>query len=274
MCDLAKQILVTGGAGYIGSHTVVEMLTEGMVPVVLDNLVNAKKGAPPPTAPRPHILGWVPAARMSRPTLHPDPACRVAQARGGDYRQAGQVCRDRPPRRGRPQHPVRRGTRHATPPPPPPRHHHHATTTTRRHTTTPPPINTTTARYRTTRRRAAVDSSMSNATANPTPRIQQRPPRNANHPACAWRSRAWREPALSGGGTQAGRWSHPFQMAHGSSVPPSSSGLSQRSHLTPTCTHILPPTHTSATPRTTHPTHRDHASAAAITLLGCRCRAE
>lgn len=45
MADLTKKILVTGGAGYIGSHTVVEMLAENMVPVVLDNLVNAKKEA-------------------------------------------------------------------------------------------------------------------------------------------------------------------------------------------------------------------------------------
>lgn len=43
MCDLAKPILITGGAGYIGSHTVVEMVTAGMQPVILDNLVNAKK---------------------------------------------------------------------------------------------------------------------------------------------------------------------------------------------------------------------------------------
>eukprot|EP00040_Diaphanoeca_grandis_P027136 m.153760 g.153760 ORF g.153760 m.153760 type:complete len:346 (-) comp30847_c0_seq1:193-1230(-) len=43
MCDLTKKILITGGAGYIGSHTVVEMLEVGMVPVVLDNLLNSSK---------------------------------------------------------------------------------------------------------------------------------------------------------------------------------------------------------------------------------------
>ncbi|MDD2534340.1 MAG: UDP-glucose 4-epimerase GalE [Eubacteriales bacterium] len=36
-----KTILVTGGAGYIGSHTCVELLNEGYQVVVVDNLVNA-----------------------------------------------------------------------------------------------------------------------------------------------------------------------------------------------------------------------------------------
>lgn len=36
-------ILVTGGAGYIGSHTVVELLQRGDDVVIVDNLVNAKK---------------------------------------------------------------------------------------------------------------------------------------------------------------------------------------------------------------------------------------
>ena len=34
-------ILVTGGAGYIGSHTCVELLDAGYEVVVLDNLSNA-----------------------------------------------------------------------------------------------------------------------------------------------------------------------------------------------------------------------------------------
>ena len=34
-------ILVTGGAGYVGSHTVVELLEAGHKPIVVDNCVNA-----------------------------------------------------------------------------------------------------------------------------------------------------------------------------------------------------------------------------------------
>ena len=34
-----KKILVTGGAGYIGSHTVVELMKSGYEPVVIDNFI-------------------------------------------------------------------------------------------------------------------------------------------------------------------------------------------------------------------------------------------
>ncbi|GAB3221117.1 UDP-glucose 4-epimerase GalE [Algoriphagus aestuariicola] len=36
-----KKILITGGAGYIGSHSAVEMLKAGMEPVILDDLSNS-----------------------------------------------------------------------------------------------------------------------------------------------------------------------------------------------------------------------------------------
>lgn len=38
---MAKKILVTGGAGYIGSHTVLQLLLGGFNTVVVDNLDNA-----------------------------------------------------------------------------------------------------------------------------------------------------------------------------------------------------------------------------------------
>ncbi len=40
-----KNILVTGGAGFIGSHTSVELLNDGYEVIILDNLSNSKEGA-------------------------------------------------------------------------------------------------------------------------------------------------------------------------------------------------------------------------------------
>ena len=39
------KILVTGGAGYIGSHTVVELINKGFEPIVVDNLSNSRMEA-------------------------------------------------------------------------------------------------------------------------------------------------------------------------------------------------------------------------------------
>lgn len=36
-----RKILVTGGAGYIGSHTTLQLLLEGYAVVILDNLDNS-----------------------------------------------------------------------------------------------------------------------------------------------------------------------------------------------------------------------------------------
>ena len=36
-----SKILVTGGLGYIGSHTVVELVNAGYEPVIVDNLSNS-----------------------------------------------------------------------------------------------------------------------------------------------------------------------------------------------------------------------------------------
>ncbi|HZK22130.1 MAG TPA: NAD-dependent epimerase/dehydratase family protein, partial [Oscillospiraceae bacterium] len=38
-------ILITGGAGYIGSHTVVELLSGGYEIIIIDNLYNSSKTA-------------------------------------------------------------------------------------------------------------------------------------------------------------------------------------------------------------------------------------
>lgn len=40
-----KKILVTGGAGYIGSHTVVELVQAGYAPVIVDNFSNSEESA-------------------------------------------------------------------------------------------------------------------------------------------------------------------------------------------------------------------------------------
>ncbi|KDE39248.1 UDP-glucose 4-epimerase [Nitrincola lacisaponensis] len=40
-CGMTKTVLVTGGAGYIGSHTTVELLQAGCSVVILDNLCNS-----------------------------------------------------------------------------------------------------------------------------------------------------------------------------------------------------------------------------------------
>ena len=41
----SQKILITGGAGYIGSHTCVELLYEGYDVVVLDSLINSKRSS-------------------------------------------------------------------------------------------------------------------------------------------------------------------------------------------------------------------------------------
>jgi UDP-glucose 4-epimerase len=37
-----QKVLVTGGAGYIGSHTVVELISAGLLPVIIDNFSNSE----------------------------------------------------------------------------------------------------------------------------------------------------------------------------------------------------------------------------------------
>ena len=39
-----NKVLVTGGTGYIGSHTVIELLNDNQDVVIVDNLSNSKIG--------------------------------------------------------------------------------------------------------------------------------------------------------------------------------------------------------------------------------------
>ncbi len=40
---MKKKVLVTGGTGYIGSHTAVELIENGFDVVIIDNLYNSEK---------------------------------------------------------------------------------------------------------------------------------------------------------------------------------------------------------------------------------------
>lgn len=51
-------ILVTGGAGYIGSHTVVELIKAGHHPIIVDDLSNARRDVRDRIG---DITGWIPA---------------------------------------------------------------------------------------------------------------------------------------------------------------------------------------------------------------------
>ena len=44
---MADTILVTGGAGYIGSHVVVELARAGYAPVIADNFANSSPAVVP-----------------------------------------------------------------------------------------------------------------------------------------------------------------------------------------------------------------------------------
>ena len=42
-------IIVTGGAGYIGSHTIVELVANGFEPIIVDNFSNS----------HPEVISWL-----------------------------------------------------------------------------------------------------------------------------------------------------------------------------------------------------------------------
>jgi hypothetical protein len=64
-----QTVLVTGGAGYIGSHTVLELIKAGHRPVVLDNLSNSSAEA---------------LRRVARRAQHVDHGTSAREAVGGD----------------------------------------------------------------------------------------------------------------------------------------------------------------------------------------------
>lgn len=41
---MSKKVLVTGGAGYIGSHCVIELVNQGFDVVITDNWANSSRG--------------------------------------------------------------------------------------------------------------------------------------------------------------------------------------------------------------------------------------
>jgi len=62
---MSKQILVTGGTGYIGSHTVVELIQAGHEVVIIDNLSNSEIG----------VLDGIEAITGVKPEFHPIDLC-------------------------------------------------------------------------------------------------------------------------------------------------------------------------------------------------------
>lgn len=67
-----KKILVTGGTGYIGSHTVVELINAGYEPVIIDNLSNSS----------PKIIDQIKKITGARPEFHNFDLCDEKLTRG------------------------------------------------------------------------------------------------------------------------------------------------------------------------------------------------
>jgi UDP-glucose 4-epimerase len=61
----SKRILVTGGMGYIGSHTVVSLLDQGYRPILLDNLCNSNRA----------VLEGIESITGHKPELHEIDMC-------------------------------------------------------------------------------------------------------------------------------------------------------------------------------------------------------
>jgi UDP-glucose 4-epimerase len=62
-----KTVLVTGGLGYIGSHTVVELISEGFTVIIVDNLSNSEK----------FILDRIEQISVTRPLFYEKDMCDI-----------------------------------------------------------------------------------------------------------------------------------------------------------------------------------------------------
>lgn len=62
-----KTVLVTGGLGYIGSHTVVELISEGFTVIIVDNLSNSEK----------FILDRIEQISCTRPLFYENDMCDI-----------------------------------------------------------------------------------------------------------------------------------------------------------------------------------------------------
>ena len=64
-----RYILVTGGAGYIGSHTVVELIRQGRTPIIVDDFRNADR----------RIIRGIESITGTKVTLHESDVCNEAE---------------------------------------------------------------------------------------------------------------------------------------------------------------------------------------------------
>ena len=77
---MSKKVLVTGGAGYIGSHTVVELSNAGYEPILLDDFRNSNES----------VLDGLSNILGKRPVILKQDVCDTDYLRG--YIKDNEVC--------------------------------------------------------------------------------------------------------------------------------------------------------------------------------------